>query len=76
LSEHDRAFANQKGRPGHLKNASLTISAGWKNALAELTDEVLQENFSDILDKRRLRALVSRRDELIAMRAQPTRKPR
>ncbi len=76
LSEHDRAFANQKGRPGHLDNASLTISAGWKNALAELTDEVLKENFSDILDKRRLRALASRRDELIAMRAKPARKPR
>lgn len=66
LSEHHRAFANKKGRPGHLKNAQVTVSAGWKSALGELTDEALQENFSDVLDKRRLKALASRRDQLIS----------
>jgi hypothetical protein len=65
LSGHDRAFANKKGRPGHLKDANVPVSAGWKAALGELTDEVLQENFSDVLDKRRLRALASRRDKLL-----------
>ena len=76
LSEHDRAFANKKGRPGHLANVRLPISVGWKTALAELTDDLLQENFSDVLDKRRLRALASRRDELLEMRSKPSRKPR
>jgi hypothetical protein len=68
LSEHDRAFTNKKGRPGHLEDRKLTISPGWKKVLAELTDEVLQENFSDVVDKRRIRALASRRDELLATR--------
>ena len=66
LSEHDRAFVSKKGRPKHLKAASLDVNDGWKQALAELTDEVLGEQLSDVLDTRRLRALRSRRDELLA----------
>lgn len=66
LSEHDRAFAAKKGRPPHLKNAPILVNAGWKTALTELSDDVLQETFSDVLDKRRLRALTQRRDELLA----------
>jgi hypothetical protein len=74
LSEHDRAFANKKGRPGHLEDRSLAISPGWKNVLAEMTDEVLQENFGDVIDKRRLRALASRRNQLLATRSKPARR--
>ncbi len=66
LSENDQAFANKKGRPPQLKNAHIDVTAGWRQALLELTDEVLAENFSDVLDKRRLRALASRRDYLLA----------
>ena len=66
LSEHDRTFSTRKGRPAHLKNAPIQVSPGWKNALTELSDELLQESFSDVLDKRRLRALQARRDELLA----------
>ena len=66
LSEHDRTFSTRKGRPAHLKKAPISVSPGWVNALTELSDEVLQESFSDVLDKRRLRALQSRRDELLA----------
>jgi hypothetical protein len=66
LSEHDRSFSTRKGRPAHLKNAPILVSPGWKNALSELSDEVLQESFSDVLDKRRMRALQARRDELLA----------
>jgi hypothetical protein len=71
LSLHDKTFASERGRPTPLVNVSLTVSAGWKSTLSELTDEVLQENFSDVLDKRRLRALASRRDELIKARSKP-----
>ena len=66
LSEHDRAFASKKGRPQHLRNVQLPISPGWKTALAELTDEVLVQHLGDVLGKRQLRSLGSRRDELIA----------
>ena len=76
LSEHARAFATKRGRPGHLENVSLAVSAGWKNELAELTDQVLQDNFSDVLDKRRMTALASRRDELLAAKPPPKRRLR
>ncbi len=66
LSEHERAFTNKKGRPRHLKNAPIRVSPGWKEALGELTDERIDQSFADVLDKRRLRALKSRRDELLA----------
>jgi len=65
-SEHARAFANKKGRPKHLASVSLEISDGWKQALGDISDETLTENFSDVLDKRRLKALMTRRDELLA----------
>lgn len=66
LSEHDRAFSAKKGRPTHLKKATITVSPGWKEALAELNDEVLEEALGDVLESRRLRALIARRDELLA----------
>ena len=66
LSEHERTFSTRKGRPAHLKKAPIVVSPGWKSALTDLSDELLQESFSDVLDKRRLRALKARRDELLA----------
>ncbi len=66
LSEHDRTFSTRKGRPAHLKKAPIAVSPGWKKALHELSDELLDETFGDVLDKRRLRALAARRDQLLA----------
>lgn len=71
LIEHELAFASRKGRPKHLKDAPIEISDGWRHALAGLTDEVLAENFSDVLDKRRLKALGARRNELLAASEAP-----
>jgi calcineurin-like phosphoesterase family protein len=67
LIEHERAFKNAKGRPSHLKNAPVSVSDGWRVALAELSDDELAAQFSDVLDKRRLKALAARRDQLLAM---------
>jgi len=66
LIEHDLAFASKKGRPRHLKGIPLEVSDGWRHGLAGLTDEVLAENIGDVLDRRRLKALAARRNELLA----------
>jgi len=66
LSEHDRAFAARKGRPPHLRKASVVLNAGWVSALSQLSDETLAEKLGDVLDKKRLRSLSARRDELLA----------
>jgi len=71
LSEHERTFANKKGRPSHLKKVNLDVNDGWKNALSAMTNQVLHDNFSDVLDNRRLGALAARRDQLLATRSQP-----
>jgi len=76
LSDHDNAFANKKGRPGHLENASLDVHAGWTKALGEISDDVIQENFSDILDKRRLKSLELRRDQLLNVKPEQQRRMR
>tara|TARA_R110000782_G_scaffold62550_4_gene128545 strand:- start:908 stop:2710 length:1803 start_codon:yes stop_codon:yes gene_type:complete len=66
LSEHDQAFLAKKGRPRHLANAPLEVTRSWREALAGISDDVLAETLGDVLDKRRLRALAARRDELLA----------
>ena len=65
LIEHERAFKNAKGRPSHLKKAPVNVTDGWRAALAELNDAELAAQFSDVLDKRRLKALATRRDQLL-----------
>ena len=66
LVEHEQAFKAARGRPPHLAAAPMEVSDGWREALAELTDSVLDEQLSDVLDKRRLKFLALRRDQLLA----------
>ena len=65
LSEHDKTFAAKKGKPPHLRNTSVAPNAGWIGALSQLSDEMLAEKLSDVLDKKRLRSLTVRRDQLL-----------
>lgn len=67
LSDHETAFASRKGRPGRLAKAPLEVTPGWRSALSRLDDKQLYETLGDVLDKRRLRALAARRDELLAI---------
>ena len=67
LTEHVRAFGTSKGRPKHLASVSLEFSDGWRDALLALTDDVLEAQFANVLDNRRLRALAARRDELLRL---------
>ena len=60
------SFSTKKGRPPWLRDVSLTIGTAWVDALTALDDDVLQQHFADVLNKRRLSALGKRRDELLA----------
>jgi len=66
LVGHARAFTSSGSRPARYKDVPLTVGPAWKAALAALSDEVLQENLGDVLDKRRLQALRQRRDLLLS----------
>jgi hypothetical protein len=73
LIEHERAFATKGGRPRHLVNVPLDITAGWQAALEALSDEVMAEQLADVLNAKRMRAVAERRDELLAQRAAAAR---
>ena len=66
LVGHERAFASSGSKPARYKDVPLAVGRTWKAALTDLSDEVLQENLGDVLDKRRLKALGQRRDLLLS----------
>jgi len=65
LIDHKDAFAAKKDWPNYLGNIRFTIGDQWRNALLEIDDVKLREELGDVLDKKRLAALASRRDALI-----------
>jgi hypothetical protein len=67
LVGHNKAFVAKEGRPRQLMRKELNLTESWKSALTTLTDGVLAEQFSDVLDEERLRSLGSRRDELLGL---------
>ena len=66
LVGHERAFGRGSDRPRHLENVDLEIGDGWRSALTALSDEVIEREFADAMDKRRRSALAARRDALLA----------
>jgi hypothetical protein len=65
LTGHSQAFAAKGGRPPWLEDVELAFGGAWTEALLALSDEVLEAELADVLDKRRLGALKKRRDALL-----------
>ena len=65
LMGHPKTFGTKGNRPPYLKTVPLEITDSWLDALSSLSDDVLAENLGDVLDKRRIVALGTRRDMLI-----------
>jgi len=71
LADHKHAFTTNRGLPTYVANMQaqtgnqLLPGSGWKKALAALTDDYLAEHLGDVLDKRRIKALAKRRDDLL-----------
>ncbi len=60
-------------RPGKpaFENVPTDLVNAWSAAVAGLTDEMIDEQLVGVLDKRRLRDLRKRRDQIAAMRPSP-----
>ena len=71
LIEHQNAFSTRKGVPKHLENAGIAITEGWQAALQALGEDDLKQQLGDVLDKGRLRALNTRRENLLSAAGQP-----
>ena len=66
LVDHENAFSTSTGRPTYQENIELAVGDQWRTALLELDDEKLRKNLGDVLDERRLAALLERRDALLS----------
>ena len=65
LVGHDNALSTGRDRPRHLAEMPLTIGATWKENLGSLDEDALAEALEDVMDRRRIRALLQRRDALV-----------
>jgi hypothetical protein len=65
LTGHQDAFATKKSRPPWSTAVELQMGSAWLKALQSLDDTTLASELGDVLDKRRLAALASRRDDLL-----------
>ncbi|MEX1267130.1 MAG: hypothetical protein WEA08_09410, partial [Woeseia sp.] len=65
LNGHGDAFGSGRGRPRYLRNIDIAVDTGWREALSGLSDEQLDAELGTWLDRRRMRALVNRRDKLL-----------
>jgi len=62
------AFRAARGRPAYLEGVEIELTSAWIERLEALTEPQLQEALSDVLTEQSIRALLQRRDALIASR--------
>jgi hypothetical protein len=65
LVGHDVAFSTDRDRPDHLKPLTLALTPAWIDALQALDEAQLTQSMGDVLDRRRIRALLARRDGIL-----------
>lgn len=69
LVGHQDTFATKANRPPWSSAIELPLGDAWVRALQSLDDAKLQAALGDVLDRKRLAALASRRDELLELAA-------
>lgn len=65
LIDHSRSFRTHRGRPAFYEKARLRLPPSIAERLRALDREVLHELVGDLLDRKQLRALLKRRDEIL-----------
>ena len=65
LSEHGLAFSPTRRLPAQLRDDAVILAPGVAAALARLDPAQLAAALGDYLDKKRIRALLARRDEIL-----------
>jgi hypothetical protein len=61
----ERAFPTKTGRPAHLETLELELNPAWRRALESLSEANLATELDGVLDKRRQKALLKRRDQML-----------
>ena len=65
LTGHDKAFSTSRGIPRHLQSVALIPTPTWSSRLAAWDKATLTQALGDVLDERRIKALLARRDKLL-----------
>jgi hypothetical protein len=65
LLGNDRVFSTRRGRPTYLQSAQFELGPAWREALESLTEDEVTEALGDVLSRRRIDALLKRRDALL-----------
>ncbi|MGD8340879.1 MAG: metallophosphoesterase [Gammaproteobacteria bacterium] len=65
LMGHDVTFATEQERPPHLAELPVVLTPAWRAALEGLDQRTLNAALGDVLDRRRIRAVLARRDHLL-----------
>ena len=65
LIRNGETFDTGRDRPAYLRDVPLELGDAWIEALHGLEEGALQEYFAGVLSKRRISALLKRRDRLV-----------
>jgi hypothetical protein len=65
LVGHDMSFPSSRNKPVHLAELELPLTGLWVERLRALEEENLETAFAGVLDRRRIRALLARRDAIL-----------
>jgi hypothetical protein len=66
LIDHTRAFRTHSGMPENVRSVSITEAPGFAERLERLDRETLKSALGDVLEDGQLRAVLGRRDEMLA----------
>ena len=65
LTGHDNAFTKSGSLPPHLAGVLSDLGASWRSRLAGLNERELRDALNGVLDDRRIKALLKRRDRML-----------
>ena len=65
LTGHGQAFSRSRKLPDGLADDAVSLPEGVAAALAALDEDQLRSGLGSLLDKTRIRAILSRRDDLL-----------
>jgi hypothetical protein len=67
LVGNDVTFSTDHGRPDYLSGLPVELTPAWRAALGALDEATLNEALGGVLDRRRIRATLERRDHLLEL---------
>lgn len=65
LSDNARTLGTERSIPKYLKKVALSIPADVRQELVAMDLEMLKDLLGDVLDEKRLKAILSRRDQIL-----------